>query len=208
MLDLSTGSVVLVVVASLFTAIAAIWDLKSRRIPNKLTLPVFAAGWVFQAIDRGWAGLGDAGLGFLLGFGILFVLWIVGGGGGGDVKLMGALSVWLGFRLTLLVMIASTGLVLLTTGLVLVYSLVTGGIKASRKKYLATGKASAKELREGKELQPETVAARKERRILPFAVPVALATWLILAWKLPTLDNPVRGMSQPAEAGQPAGQPN
>jgi prepilin peptidase CpaA len=187
MFELSLGSTILVLVAAAFTAAAAIWDLRTRRIPNTLTLPVFFAGWVFQAVDRGWAGLGDAGLGFLLGFGILFVLWIVGGGGGGDVKLMGALSVWLGFRLTLLVMVASTLLVLMITFGIVIWSFLNRGLMRSRQKYLATGKDKQAAA------VPETLEQKRERRLLPYAVPVALATWLVIAWKLPTLDNPVRG---------------
>ncbi|MEZ6057702.1 MAG: A24 family peptidase [Planctomycetaceae bacterium] len=193
MFGLSIGSTCLVIAVALFTAVAAGWDLRSRKIPNKLTLPMFAAGWVFQFADRGLAGLGDAALGFLLGFGILFVLWMVGGGGGGDVKLMGALSVWLGFRLTLLVMIASTGTVIILTMGVALWSILTRGVRASQKKYLATGKDDDTKKGQAKP-KAETLAQRKERRVLPFAVPVALATWMILAWKMPTLDNPVRGV--------------
>lgn len=182
-MDLSFGSIVLVIVAAAFTAVAAIWDLRTRRIPNALTLPVFAAGWIYQIADRGWVGLGDAGAGFLLGFGLLFVLWMIGGGGGGDVKLMGALSVWLGFRLTLLVLVASTLLVIVITMGVIVWSAVVRGMRSTRDKQSRSQPASA---------GPQAVAAR-QRRILPYAVPVALATWLVIGWKLPTLDNPVRG---------------
>lgn len=196
MFGLSLGSTVLVLVAAVFTAIAAGWDLRTRRIPNKLTFPVFLAGWAYQGIDRGWTGLGDAALGFLVGFGILFVLWVVGGGGG-DVKLMGALSVWLGFRLTLLVMIVSTALVLVITMGVFVWSLVTRGIKKSQAAYLATGKLTAKQVRSGHEQPEETALQKQGRRVLPFAVPVALATWIVIGWKLPTLDNPVRGLRAP-----------
>lgn len=173
MSDLSVGSVLLVAVASVFTAAAAAWDLRTRRIPNWLTLPVFAAGWIYQGVDRGWTGLADAGLGFLVGFGILFVLWVVGGGGGGDVKLMGALSVWLGLRLTMLVLIASTVLVICITLVVTAVAMVRGGFKRQQ--------LSAEE--------------RRQRRLVPFAIPVALATWIVIAWKLPTLDNPVRGQA-------------
>ncbi len=42
--SLSLASWILVVVVALFTAIAAIWDYRQHRIPNKLTLPVFALG--------------------------------------------------------------------------------------------------------------------------------------------------------------------
>ena len=64
-------------------------DLKTRRIPNGLTVPAFVCGVVFHVIRGGWAGLGFSLGGFATGFGILLVLWLIGGGGGGDVKLMG-----------------------------------------------------------------------------------------------------------------------
>ncbi len=197
MFELSFGSATLAVAVSLFTAVAAVWDLRTKRIPNKLTLPMFFAGWIYQGIDRGWTGLGDAALGFLVGFGILFVLWIVGGGGGGDVKLMGALSVWLGFRLTLLVLILSTFIVLLATVGVIVWSLSTRGLRRSKSHYLATGKDQPRKSKSGKTapVRKETVAEKQSRRVMPYAVPVALATWAVLLWKLPTLDNPVRGTS-------------
>lgn len=195
MSDLSTGSLVLVAVAAVFTTVAAVCDLRTRRIPNKLTLPVFFAGWIYQIVDRGWTGLGDAALGFLVGFGVLFLLWMVGGGGGGDVKLMGALSVWLGFRLTVLVLVVSTFLVLVVTSVVVVWSVLTRGLRKSQKKYLATGQQSTSDIRKGKTSDSETIAQKQQRRVLPYAVPVALATWLVIAWKYPTLDNPVRGQS-------------
>jgi prepilin peptidase CpaA len=184
MSDLSPGSIVLVAVVSLFTAAAALWDLRYRRIPNKLTLPVFLAGWVYQGVFHGWSGLGDGALGFALGFGMLFVLWMIGGGGGGDVKLMGALSVWLGFHLTLLVVIVSTVLVLLGTLGYMVWSLFNGGLRKAAQKHLATGKEAPKK---GRKPQPETVEQRQQRRVMAYAIPVALATWLVLIWKLPTL---------------------
>jgi len=180
--QLSAGSIVLLVVVAAFTATAAVWDFRHRRIPNQLTLPVFIAGWLFQVGFRGWTGVQDAALGFALGFGTLLVLWLIGGGGGGDVKLMAALSVWLGFHLTLFVLIVSTVLVILGTGSYLLWSLFTGNLKRTARKHLATGKA-----KKGKKPKAETVEEKQGRRVMAFAIPVALATWLVLVWKLPTL---------------------
>ena len=143
MWPLSVMTVVLVVAVAVFTAVAAFLDFKTKRIPNKLTLPMFFAGWVFQLVMSlmyGWQHLGSAALGFLVGFGLLFVLWFVGGGGGGDVKLMGALSVWLGLKMTLAVLFVSTLLVLAATVVVVVSSLMKYGARGTREKYLATGK--------------------------------------------------------------------
>lgn len=183
-MHLSAGSIVLVAVVSLFTAAAALWDLRYRRIPNKLTLPVFIAGWVYQGVFHQWAGLADGALGFALGFGMLFVLWMIGGGGGGDVKLMGALSVWLGFHLTLLVVIVSTVLVLLGTLGYLMWAMFNGGFRKAADKHLGTNQDPPKR---GKKRKPETTEQRQQRRVMAYAIPVALATWLVLIWKLPTL---------------------
>jgi prepilin peptidase CpaA len=181
--QLSLGSFILILVVSLFTAAAAVWDMRQRRIPNALTVPVFLAGWIYQGVFHHWAGLADAGLGFAIGFGTLFILWITGGGGGGDVKLMGALSVWLGFHLTLLVVIVSTALVLVFTIAAIAWSFARGNGHEATQMVLGGGTDSAP----GRKSKPETVEQRKERRIMAYALPVAVATWLVLVWKLPTL---------------------
>lgn len=166
-----------------FTLAAAFTDLRYRRIPNKMTMPMFLAGLVFQIAFNGWsgdgtlagAGLKSALLAFLIGFGTLFVLWMIGGGGGGDVKLMGALSVWLGFGLTLRVLIVSTAVVLFATMAVMVWSVFILGPRKAKSKYLATGKDKPK---------VETVAQKQQRRIMAYAIPVALATWSVILWGL------------------------
>src|SRR5207249_1712823 len=104
--ELSPQLVLFVTSVSLFTATAAVFDLRIKKIPNKLTLPFFGAGLIYQLAyyqlgnGIGSPGLIDATAAFTAGFGLLWVLWMIGGGGGGDVKLMGALSVWIGFKLT------------------------------------------------------------------------------------------------------------
>ena len=159
------------------TAVAAYTDWKSRRIPNKLTLPRFFLGWIYQLGFNGLSGLGDGAIGFLIGFGTLFILWLIGGGGGGDVKLMGALSVWLGYHMTLSVMILSIGFVIAGTILVLVWSLILSGPFATKRKYVA----------ESKKKKTETVTERKQRRVMAYAIPVALATWAVLIKEFTTL---------------------
>lgn len=181
-MDLSLASIVLVVAVGVFTAAAAIWDWRHWKIPNKLTLPTFVLGLIYQATCYGLAGLGNGALGFLVGFGVLFLLWLVGGGGGGDVKLMGALSMWLGFRLTLLVLILSTILVIVGTGSIMLWTILTKGFRQTQATYLATGKTSP-----GEQPQPETTAQRQKRRVMGYAMPVAAATWLVMLYELPTL---------------------
>ena len=88
-------AIVFVVFVTAYTLAATWWDQVYWKIPNKLTLPMFFAGWVYQGVFDQWAGLATGGLGFLVGFGILFLLWMVGTAGGGDVKLLTALALWI-----------------------------------------------------------------------------------------------------------------
>lgn len=189
--ELTIELIIFLVGVGLFTLATAFTDLRERRIPNALTVPAFVAGLVYQAAFHGWAGLTDAALGFLLGFGTLFILWIIGGGGGGDVKLMGALSVWLGWNRTLLVLILSTVLVVIGTGVVLVWNMVTQGARRTKQQFLApdesaSGKSGRKKSRKTtpEQAREAEAASRKERRVMAYAIPVALATWLVVLWKL------------------------
>jgi prepilin peptidase CpaA len=76
--------------------IAAFTDLQSRRIPNWLTLPALPVGLLAQTLygDGIWQGL----LGALGGFLALFLLFAVGAGGAGDVKLFTVVGAFVGFR--------------------------------------------------------------------------------------------------------------
>lgn len=71
-------------------------DIRTRRIPNYLTLGTAVAGLGFQAGCHGWAGLWAGFLGLLVGFGLLIIPYILKGMGAGDVKALAALGAWLG----------------------------------------------------------------------------------------------------------------
>lgn len=184
--ELTVQLVVYLVCVGTFTAAAAVCDLRTKRIPNKLTLPVFGAGLLYQVAFNGLgAGVGHPGLidavaAFAAGFGLLWVLWMIGGGGGGDVKLMGALSVWIGFKLTCLVLLVSTLFVIVGTIGVMAYSVLANGLFRTKEAYLASGRSP-----NGLPPAAESAAQRQSRRVMGYAPPVALATWLIVLWKLP-----------------------
>jgi prepilin peptidase CpaA len=75
-------------------------DLKTRRIPNYLTLGTALAGLAYNAISHGLNGFTDGILGMLLGFAFLILPYLWGGMGAGDVKALAALGAWLGPGLT------------------------------------------------------------------------------------------------------------
>jgi prepilin peptidase CpaA len=84
------------VVALMVAATAGVWDLRTRRIPNVLTLGAAASGLVYHVVTGGLnSGLASVG-GLLIGAVPMFLQFALGGMGAGDVKLMGALGAWLG----------------------------------------------------------------------------------------------------------------
>ena len=65
-------------------------DLWRRRVSNVLTGSALLCGLGLNAFLAGWNGLLEAGLGAAIGFAVFFVFFLLGGMGGGDVKLMAA----------------------------------------------------------------------------------------------------------------------
>jgi len=76
--------------ASVLALTAAGFDVKSRRIPNFVTGPGLLAGLLLHTYFDGWHGLLAAfSAGLLCGIAFL-ILYLAGGMGAGDVKLMAA----------------------------------------------------------------------------------------------------------------------
>jgi prepilin peptidase CpaA len=92
-------------VAIVASLIAAVLDIRARRIPNLLCGPLFAAGLIWAAWQGGLGGLGQAflaGVVLALPFVILFVF---AGGGAGDAKLMAAVGAWVGLERVVIVLV-------------------------------------------------------------------------------------------------------
>ncbi|MBR0575254.1 prepilin peptidase [Proteiniclasticum sp. BAD-10] len=76
----------------LLLAAAVFWDLKLRKIPNKITVPAALLGFLLFLFAEGGKGASQSALGFLLGLVIFLILYGFGGMGAGDVKLMAAVG--------------------------------------------------------------------------------------------------------------------
>jgi len=88
-----------------FGSIAATYDIKTRRIPNKLVLAMLAA-WVLVIVpglfidtDATIAYMMSSMLGFLIAGGLFMLVYLLSrkGLGGGDVKFMAVSGLYVGF---------------------------------------------------------------------------------------------------------------
>ena len=69
MFEWTLQHIVFIVGVGLLTGIAAYTDTKMWKIPNKLTLPFFGLGWIYQIAFWGLPGLQDGMAAFAVGFG-------------------------------------------------------------------------------------------------------------------------------------------
>jgi prepilin peptidase CpaA len=91
-----TVNVLTDVCAAVLVLVAGASDIRSRRIPNWLTLSGVCAGLALHAATAGFSGLKLSAMGMLLGFGAYLALYCLHAMGAGDVKLMAAVGAIVG----------------------------------------------------------------------------------------------------------------
>jgi prepilin peptidase CpaA len=94
-------------------SVAAIFDIRTHRIPNLLTFPAIFLAMCYYTVEHGWAGFLFSAGGLGIGIALLLLPYLMGGMGAGDAKLMGAIGACLGAERTLVafLFIASIGCV-------------------------------------------------------------------------------------------------
>jgi prepilin peptidase CpaA len=91
----ASNTLVLIIAVAGCTA-AAVIDLRTRRVPNPLTIALAAAGFALAATGTGRLGLGAALGGGLVGLLLMLPGHLFGATGAGDVKLFAAAGTLLG----------------------------------------------------------------------------------------------------------------
>lgn len=155
-------------------------DLRRYVIPKWISLSILALGILGNIARGAWLGwegrgvwlFGDsgpflgavdgllfAGWGFLVGFGLFFLMWLLNVCGGGDVKLFAALGACVGGYLAIFVLIVSLPIIFLLTIVQIATAVARGNLRVGRTSSAANGK-----------------------RRLSFSLPVAIAAALVLLW--------------------------
>lgn len=169
--------------------IAAYQDLRTARIPKWLTLPLLGLGILANLIRGAWLGYNETDLwlfetgspvigaldgllfslfGVVVGFALLFLLWIMGTCGGGDVKLFAGLGAWTGPIHIIFVLTAST----FVATILVIGKMLTGQSSPSQMR---------KNIEKAKRHQAG-MAVKIPRNRLTYSLPVALATLVVMLW--------------------------
>ena len=82
--------------AVLVALTGAVNDIRTARIPNKLTYSALLSALVVRTAILGFPGLRSAVVGLLISGGLFLLLFAIGAMGGGDMKLMAAVGAWVG----------------------------------------------------------------------------------------------------------------
>jgi prepilin peptidase CpaA len=159
-----------------FLALVAACDVRTRRIPNALSLPAILAGLAINGALAGAPGLLASAAGLLTATALLFVPFALGGIGGGDVKMMGAVGAFVGPRLVLAAM--ACGMIL--GGIVMVGVLARRGLLGEKLMGTFVMLRSAVVTRS---IAPLRAPATDPGAIaLPYSVPLALGTVAALGY--------------------------
>jgi prepilin peptidase CpaA len=82
-------------------------DVRGARIPNWLTYSGLGSALAVRCVVLGWVGFKGGVSGLLLAGGIFYFLFLLGGMGGGDVKLMAAVGAWAGTKQAEAILVSS-----------------------------------------------------------------------------------------------------
>ena len=84
------------VAASFVAFVAMVCDVRTRRIPNVLTLSAAGLALGFHLVTGGPSAAGWSLAGWIVGVLLFLPMFALRGMGGGDVKLLAAVGAWLG----------------------------------------------------------------------------------------------------------------
>src|SRR5258707_388181 len=155
---------------------AVIEDLGWRRISNWTSGGALAGGLIVHYLEKGWSGAWHSLLGALIGFGVFLVFYLLGGMGGGDVKLMSGFGALLGDgRIVAAALLAAASGGLIALG----YLAIRGLARRFRiGPGAALAEASPVESKSG-EGQAESGNAKSGESI-PYAPAITVGAWLAL----------------------------
>ena len=170
------------IIVVVVVCIAACTDLWSFKVPNILTLPFLVSGVIYHSMVHCTIGFQSSLGAALFAFGALILLYVSGGMGAGDVKLMAGVGAWVGVPAIMVVLLSSS----IAAGayallLVLVHGRAWETCSDFRLIWPRLGVAG-RHVHGEERVEAKTQRADRRQRLIPFAVMVALGVLATLVW--------------------------
>ena len=163
-------------------AVGGATDFLYHKVYNHLTLPALVLGLILSYWYFGGAGLKSSGLGLALGFLPMFLFFLAGGMGGGDVKLTAAIGAIMGYPFILSALIYSA----LTGGVIALAAVIWKGQWRSLGREM--GQAWDRLLHPLARRDPELEPDRRPRLTIPYGFAIFLGSlWAWLEGRVSTL---------------------
>ena len=86
------------IIILLISIVGSVFDCKYRKIPNWLNFGTVVLVLIYHIVHLNLNGVIHCFLGFIVGISVLFIPYLMGGMGAGDVKLLGAIGSVVGFK--------------------------------------------------------------------------------------------------------------
>ncbi|MBA2113760.1 A24 family peptidase [Bremerella alba] len=162
-----------------FTLIlAAVIDGFELKVPNWITFPFVASGWVYSFCAFGLEGLGWSLLGTVVGLLLLLPAYSIGGMGAGDVKLLAGVGAWMHGTHTFYAFCISA-----IVGAVLAVGMVA--VRKAWKKHSDNARIILNEImtiRDPNQLSSIAADRKSSMLLLPYGIPIAIGTIGYFLW--------------------------
>ncbi|BBO32961.1 A24 family peptidase [Lacipirellula parvula] len=168
-------------VVTITLVVAAIIDGRELKVPNWITFPMIASGWIYGTFFSpyaGWEGLLYSLGGTAVGLAVLLPAYAVGGMGAGDVKLMAGVGAWLGATVALYAFAVSA----IVGGVIAVGMVLSQGAWQKHRTQFFSILNEFTTIKDPEQLA--TIAAERKPRmfLLPYGIPMAIGSIAYFAW--------------------------
>lgn len=168
-------------VVTVTLVVAAVIDGMKLKVPNWITFPMIASGWIYSTAFSpfaGWEGLFLSLIGTAVGLAVLMPAYAVGGMGAGDVKLMAGVGAWMWGTVTLYAFAVSA----IVGGVMAVVMVLSQGAWQKHKNQFWSILSEFVTVK-NPEVLAGIAAERKSRMfLLPYGIPIAIGTIAYFAW--------------------------